>query len=330
MMKRRSWMRLPLLLLAVCATSTSHANEGFPTRPVTILVPFTAGGPTDVFFRALAEGLSKEWGKPVVVDNKPGANESIAASATARAAKDGYTLFGASEGALLLNPLLYRKLPYDPVRDFAPVMLLAKGPLVFAVPASMPVNTMPEFIEYARKRSATRPIAYGSTGMGGTTHLAFSALERQHGIQLTQVNYKGVVNVLQDLLSGNVEAGVFGPPLIEGYVKNGKLKALAIPATKRAVSLPDVPTFVEAGVPEMKSIYELTLVAPAGTPGAIVEKIAADARRVLMSPEFLKKNVEPFGLVPAGWGPEEFARYLRLERPLRAQLVRESGVEIQD
>lgn len=329
-MQRRSWMRLALLPLAAQVGDSVHADENYPARPVTILVPFTAGGPTDVFFRALAEGLSKQWGSPVVVDNRPGANESIAAVATARAAKDGYTLFGASEGALLLNPLLYRKLPYDPARDFAPVTLLAKGPLVFAVPATMPVNTMAEFIAYAKTRSATRPVAYGSTGMGGTTHLAFSALERQHGIQLNQVNYKGVVNVLQDMLSGNVEAGVFGPPLIEGYVRSGKLKALAIPAPRRAASLPDVPTFAETGVPEMKSVYELTLVAPSGTPPSVVEKIAASSRKVLLSSEFLKKNVEPFGLVPAGWSPEEFGQYLAKERPLRAQLVRESGVEIQD
>ncbi|MDO8768258.1 MAG: tripartite tricarboxylate transporter substrate binding protein [Burkholderiaceae bacterium] len=317
-----------LCLLALLHT-TGFAADDFPSRPVTIIVPFTAGGPTDAFFRAIADGLQKEWGQPVIVDNKPGANETIAAMATVRAAKDGYTLFGASEGALILNPLLYRKLQYNPHTQLAPISLLAKGPLVLVVPASMPVRTMKEFIEYARSRSNTNPVTYGTTGMGGTTHLSFSALQKQNNIVMTAVNYKGIVNVVQDLLGGNLEAAVVGPSMAEGYVKTGKLKALAIPFA-RASSLPDVPTFAEAGVTDMKAAYELTLVGPAGTPATVIEKISRDARKVLLSQEFQKKNVEPFGLVTVGSNPKEFAEYLRTESLARKKLVADSGVEIQD
>jgi tripartite-type tricarboxylate transporter receptor subunit TctC len=314
----------------VCAfAATAASAQGFPSKTVSIIVPYTAGGPTDSFFRAIAEGLGKEWGQAVIIDNRPGANEIIGAMATVRAAKDGYTIMGANEATTILNPLLHRKLAYNPQTQLAPISLLAKGPLVLVVPASMPVKNLKEFIQYARERSKTNPVTYGTTGMGGTPHLSFAAFQKQNGIQMTQVNYPGIVNVVQDMLSGNLEAGVVGPSLAEGHVKSGKLRALAIPFA-RAASLPDIPTFEEAGSADMKAAYELTLVAPAGTPADVVEKIARDARKVLLSAEFQKKNVEPFGLVTIGSTPQEFGDYLKRETAVRKQLIVDSGVEIQD
>ena len=319
-----------LLLAAglLVAIPFAGAADVFPSRPVTIVVPYSAGGPIDAFMRALAEGLSAQWKQPVLIDNRPGANEIIAADLVARSAADGHVILAASESALLLNPLLYKKLPYDPGKQLASVSLLVKAPLVFTVPASSPVKTMKEFISYARDRRSN-PVPYGSQGVGGPPHLAFSTLMRDHSIELLHVPYKGGVPVMQALLSDDIGAGVIGATMMEQHVKSGKLKGLAVSAETRLPSLPDVPTFKELGIHDIHADYFTGLVVPAKPPVAVIDKIARDSRTVLMKPDFLAKNVEPFALVAIGSTPKEFLDYLKSDLPVQAQRVKDSGVQLE-
>lgn len=315
---------------AVLALSqlAAHAADAFPSRPVTIIVPYSAGGPIDALMRGVAERLRQAWKQTVIIDNKPGANEIIGAVALAKGAPDGYTLLASTESTILLNPLLYKKLPYDPSRQFTNVSLLARSPLVFTVPASSPVNSIEEFVALARKRQA-EPMRYGSTGIGGPTHLPFESLAHDNKIALTHVPYKGGMPVMQALLAGEVDAGTIGSSMIEQHVKSGKLKALAVSADARLASLPGVPTFSETGVRDINATYILGLMAPAGTPDAIKARIARDIREVLLSPEFQSKNLEPFGFQAVGSSPAEFDDYLRREVPTQKRRVELSGVQLE-
>lgn len=310
--------------LFVAAVVPAAAADPWPLKPVTIIVPTGAGGPTDTFFRALAVELKIKWGQPVVIENKPGANEILGSTALVRAPADGYTLLGASENATLLNPLLYAKLPYSPSTQFAPATLLTKGPMILAVSANMPVRNIAEFIAYAKQRGNNDPVTYGTTGVGGTTHLSFKVFEKQHGLKLTQVNYKSVVEVLQDVMAGNIGAGLFGAAVIEGHIKAGRLRALVSPS--HVVGIPEIPTYEEANLPTVKAFYEVGLVGPAGLPGPVLDRIAKDTREILESPSFRKSNLDPFGLIPTAYSPEVFSAYLKSESAIRARMIEDAGV----
>lgn len=325
-------MKLLSKLLACAAVAlvsgATLAQDGYPAKPVTIIVPYSAGGPIDALMRAMAEELRREWKQTVVIDNKPGANEIVGAVSLVKAAPDGYTLMASTEAAILLNPLLYKKLSYDPTKQFANVSLLAKSPLVFTVPTSLPVDTMKQFVDYARSKKSA-PLRYGSTGVGGPTHLPFESLTHDNEIALTHVPYKGGMPVMQALLSAEVDAGTIGSSMIEQHVKSGRLKALAVSADKRLASLPNVPTFAESGIKDINATYILGLVAPAGTPPAVMGKIAQDMRKVLQNAEFQTKNLEPFGFQAVGSDPAAFSDYLRKELPAQKRRVELSGVQLE-
>ncbi|HSV83188.1 MAG TPA: tripartite tricarboxylate transporter substrate binding protein [Ramlibacter sp.] len=311
---------LGAIAIAACSL-VAPAQEPFPSRPVTLIVPYPPGGAVDAFARALADGLKQEWNTPVVIDNRPGANEVVGASALAKARPDGYTLMASTEATSVLNPLLFRKLPYDPDKEIQPVSILVKAPLVLAVPASSPIGTMKEFIESARARSAANPVRYGSAGAGGTGHLPFIQLATDHQLQLIHVPYRGAGPMLQDLLGGHVEAGLLGSAVAEPQIKAGKLRGLAVTADKRLASLPMVPTYQELGIPDINSTFIMALSAPAGTPGPVAAAISQAARRVLHSAEFQAKTLQPFGFVAVGSDPATFANYIRQERAVQKKRI---------
>ena len=308
------------------ASMLAFGSDDYPSKPVTIVVPYSAGQ-VDVFTRALAKGLSEEWKQPVIVDNRPGGNEVVGADTVSKAAPNGYTILIGTEASYLLNPLLFKKLTYNPEKQLAPITLAVQAPLVFLASASSKANTMKEFIELAKSRKGD-PIRYGSSGVGGVTHLPYANLSREHGLTLIHAPYKGGGAVMQDLLAGHIESALLGAGLVAPSIKAGKLKALAVSGTTRTLALPDVPTFTEMGIPDIGAVYTLGLAVPTGTPQTIVNKIAQDVKKVLAKPGFRETNLDPFGFTAIASDPQGFANYLRTNRPLQERLVKDSGAEL--
>lgn len=317
---------LALALLTV-ATVPGVLAQSFPVKPVTIVVPYAPGGPVDNLTRVLGTRLSKEWGQPVVVQNKTGANEIIGADFVAKSAPDGYTLFAATEAALTMNPHLYKKLPYDPQKDFTPITRLISVPMVFFVPASSKANTLKEFIEIARK-TTDKPMSYGSSGAGGIVHLPLAMFEKQENLTMVHVPYKGAAPLIPDVISGQIDSAVLGVSVIEQHVKSGKLKALAVSSEARSTALPEVPTFKEAGVKNIDAVFNIGFVAPAGTPAAISEKIANDVRRILFEATFRKTNIDAFSYVAIGSTPAEYKTFLEKDYKVQGERVRVSGATL--
>ncbi|ODU62353.1 MAG: hypothetical protein ABT05_07715, partial [Lautropia sp. SCN 66-9] len=264
------------IVLGLLGAHLACAAADFPSQPVTIVVPYSAGQ-IDVFTRALAKGLTDEWKHPVIVDNRAGGNEAVGADVVARAAPTGYTILIGTEASYVLNPLLFKKLSYNPQTQLAPVSLLVRAPLVFLASPKSAANSMKEVVDMAKSRGRD-PVRYGSSGVGGVTHLPYAGLARDHGLTLIHVLYKGGAAVMQDLLAGHIESALLGAGLVSESFKAGKLKALAVSAPKRISALPNVPTIEEQGIPDINAIYTLGLAVPVGTPQDVIDKIAATAR----------------------------------------------------
>ena len=317
------------LAATICLfTSPGAQAADFPSRTVTIIVGNPAGGPMDVLIRAMVPRLSEMWKQPVVVENRIGANESIAAQFVSRAPADGHTLLLSTETPLTQNQFLYDKLRYDPEKDFVPVTRMVSSPLIFVVPASLPVNTIEEFIALAKSRAATKPLSYASAGTGSVIHLPLAIFSKQHGLNMLHVPYKGVVPLLPDLVSGQIDASMIGVSAATPFVRDGKLKALVSAAPERTRSLPQVPVFSETSVPPLQADFMVAIVAPAGTPSAVAEKISAAVKQVLTDPKFREIYVDPFGYIIIASTPAEFGRYLAADRPLQAERIKTSGARL--
>ena len=237
-----------LTALALGLLGSAAVAQTYPAKPVTIVVPYSAGGPVDNFIRALGQQLSDSWKQLVVVLNKPGANEIIGADHVARSAPDGYTLFAGTEASLTMSPHLYKKLPYNVDTDFVPISQLVSLPLMLFTHKNTPASTVSEFVDLARKAKAQgKPLSYGSTGAGGIAHLPIVTFEKQEGISMTHVPYRGAANLIPDVIAGQVDVAVLAVSVIEQHVKTGALKPLAVSSETRSVALPQVPTFKEAG-----------------------------------------------------------------------------------
>ena len=325
-MKRKTFLAglasLPLALSGLAA----RAAAPWPDKPVRIVVPVPPGGPSDTFSRAIAQRLTEEWKQQVIVDNRPGAGEIIAAQMVAKSPPDGYTLLFTTEAAVMLNQFAYLKPGYDPEKDLAPVTLMATAPLVMVVPASLPVNTLDEFVALAKSRK-DKPLTYGSAGIGGVLQLAMVSLAKQQNLDLVHVPYRGSVPMMQDLIAGQVDSGWVGISGAVPFVKEGKLKALVIGGNSRVKALPDTPVFRETHVPPVRADFLFGLVAPAGTPAAVNERIAASVRKVMAEPRFRETQLEPFGYEAVASSPAEFARFLARDRPVQAERVKLSGLK---
>jgi tripartite-type tricarboxylate transporter receptor subunit TctC len=315
-------------LVTSFAIGTTAMAQSFPNKPVTIVVPYSAGGPVDNFIRGLSTKLSETWRQPVIVLNKPGANEIIGAETVAKSAPDGYTLFAATESALTMNQHLYRKLPYNPESDFTELSRLVALPLVFFVPKASPANSLKEFIALARSASTTKPMTYGSSGAGGIAHLPMATFTSDHKLTMVHVPYKGAAPLIPEVISGQVDAAVLGASVIEQHAKAGTLKVLAVSSDTRSAALPDVPTFKELGIKDINAIFNIGLVGPRGMPKELVDKITADTRAAVMAPDFKKKYIDAFSYIAIGSTPAEFREFLAQDRKMQAERIRISGARL--
>lgn len=316
------WLAVASLALA----ATSAGAQDFPNKPVRVVIPFSAGGLTDVLMRGLGESLSKKWQQPVIVDNRPGANTIIGAQAVAGAEPDGYTLLMANDPTLSSNQYLYNKLPYDPVNDFVPVANIAMTEQVLVVPGNSPYNTLEEFLRAARANPGK--LDYGSFGVGSKAHLDTEAFGRMAGVNFNHVPYKGVADVLVAIQGGQVDFGLTGVSPVVEHIKAGRMKGLAISSPERRPQMPGVPTFREQGFPDYESIAWFGLVAPKGTPDAVVNKIAADVLEAASQPELQQRYITGVGLVFADQGPTEFAAFLEKDRRKYAEKIQAAGVKL--
>src|SRR5687768_5163252 len=314
-----------LAAITAFAVGASHAQP-YPNKPVRIVVPYTPGAPADVLVRGLGQKLSEKWGQQIVVENKPGANEIVAAEAVAKSAPDGYTFLLASDAVFSLNSSLYSKLPYDAVKDFVPVSKLVTANLMVVARPDFPASSVKELVEYARANPGK--ISYGSVGAGGVNHLPMAWFANQNNLKMEHVPYKGLVQALQDMIAGRLDVmyAVIGGAL--PFVQSNKVKAIAQSGSARSSIIPNVPTFTEAGYPNFDASFYFALAAPAGTPRDIVAKLATDASEIVRSAEFREKYLTNLGFEPVGDTPERFAAFLVNDRKLGAEKVKVSGAKL--
>jgi len=312
---------IPLILagiLALLGTAPATAQPAFPSRPVTLVVPFPPGGGTDTGGRILAEQLGKLWGQPVLVENKGGAAGQIGADQVAKARPDGYTLLLGNIGTQSINPSLYRKLPYDPDKAFAPIALIAELPLALMVHPKVPANSAAELIALAKSQPGQ--LSYSSAGSGGAPHLAAEMFKDRTGTFILHVPYRGGGPALSDLMAGHVQLSFLTVLEASGPVKAGKLRALAVTSDKRVPALAEVPTLAETVLPGFNAVSWLGVLAPAGTPKDIVDKIANDIRDI-MADEGVKARFASLGGVPRTSTPQEFAKLIATDRARYAQII---------
>lgn len=310
------------LLCGFWATLPAHA---FPTKPVRIVVGFPAGGPLDQHARLLSDRLQAQLGQPVIIDYKAGAGGTVGAQEVMKATPDGHTLMLANTGVMVINPALYGKLPYQTLRDFVPVARTAMQPLAFLVHPSVPVKTLPEFIDHARARPGQ--INYGSAGNGGSSHLVPEMLKSATGIFMVHIPYRGSAPAFTDLIAGQVQFMAESIPQAAQYHKQGKVRALAVTSRERNPALPEVPTAIEAGLRNFEVVGFYGFLAPAGTPKDVVQRLSEAFRQVLAQPDVRSRMVTQ-GADPAFLGAEDFARYLSSEMPRWAEVVKQSGARL--
>jgi tripartite-type tricarboxylate transporter receptor subunit TctC len=320
------FLRYSLMLVsALSVIAPAFGQEKFPTKSVTIVVPFPPGGGTDTGARLIAQKLTERWGQQVVVDNKPGAAGSIGATAVAKAKPDGYTLLMGNIGTQSINPSLYKNLPYNPETAFAPVTLIAELPLVLLVNPALPAKSAKELIALANSKPKGE-MTYSTSGSGGSMHLAGELFEDASGLQLLHVPYKGGGPALVDLIAGHVNLSFATILESFGFVKGGKLRALAVTSDKRSPALPDVPTLAESGLPGYNSISWIGLLAPAGTPQPVIDKVAADVREVLAAADVSQRLIDQ-GATPVGSSPAQFKSLIDNDRQRYARIIQEKGIK---
>ncbi|MES2227948.1 MAG: tripartite tricarboxylate transporter substrate binding protein [Pseudomonadota bacterium] len=323
-MKILKSLLVPLCSLMLAAAFPADAAEPYPNKPIRLIVPYAAGGGTDVMARAFAQRLASALSVQIVVENRTGAGGNIAASAVAKAAPDGYTLFFGAAGPLAVNPALYDKLPFDPVKDFAPIGLVGSMALFLTVPASMPVKSVKDLVALAKAKPGQ--LNYASAGIGGTTHLAMEVLKTETGANLTHVPYKGTAAGVADMLGGNIQVIFDAWTSTSPHVESGKLKYLAVSTSARSTLAPQVPTMAESGFPGFNVFVWYGILAPAGTPSEVVDKLGRETLKVMTQPE-LKEAFARLGMEPMSGGPEPFAAFIRSETVKWAKIVRDAGAK---
>jgi tripartite-type tricarboxylate transporter receptor subunit TctC len=311
--------------LSVAGQAMSTAEPAYPTRPITIIVSFPPGAGADLTARTVGQKLAESMGQPVVTDNRAGANGIVGTSAVARAAPDGYTILLTDRGALGINPSTYKKLAYDPLKDFEYISIAAVGPYVLAVRAALPAKTFGELLQLARARPGV--VNYGSFGVGSMPQLNMEAFKAKLGINLTHIPYKGGAQVAAALLSGEVDVALLTAPSLVGPLASGKVRALAVGAGKRTTLLPDVPTMIEVGGGEDTFVPTwFGFAAPAGTPRAIVNKLNAEIRKALAQKDVIER-LAGAGLEATGSSPEEMTETVRRDIARFGALVKTIGIE---
>jgi len=303
-----------------CATA---AAQPYPSRPVRIILPQAAGGAVDVALRPIAQKLSETWGQQVIVDNRPGANGIIGIEAIAKSKPDGYTLGAAFTSSLTINPHVYKSLPYDTFRDFVPVTQVVTNTITLVVNPYLPVRTAKELVALGRSRPGD--LIYASAGVGNMTHLAAELMRIETGLNMVHVPYKGDTPAVTDLIGGQVALIFATGPSVTGHIKTGRLRLLATCGEKRAIAFPDTPTMIESGFPKVVVTGWWGLIAPAGTPQDIVQKVSRDTARQVLAPD-LRPQLSALGAEPAGTTPEQFAVFLKSEMDKWQRVSKAAGV----
>ena len=304
------------------APLAAQAQAAYPSKPITIIVPFSAGGTTDILARVVGQFMSNDLGQPVVIDNRAGAGGNIGGQAAARATPDGYTIFMGTVGTHAINQSLYKKMPFDPIKDFAPLSRVAMVPNLLVANPSQPYKNVKELIAYAKANPGK--INFGSSGAGSSIHLSGELFKQMAGVDMQHVPYRGSAPAVSDLLGGQINLMFDNMPSAIPHVKGGKLRPLAVTTAKRSPALPDVPTIAESGVPGYEATSWFGLLAPAGTPAPVIAKLNASILKALANPEVKKKLAEQ-GAEAAGEKPEQFAAFIAAETAKWGKVVKESG-----
>ena len=316
-----------LLLLAGVASLNAQAQaQDYPSRAIRLVVPFAAGGVTDTSGRAVADRLSARLGQQVVVENRPGASGNIGSELVAKAAPDGYTLVLGFDGTMVINPHVFSKMPFDTVRDFAPITKLGDATIIVVAHPSVPVKNMTELIAYSKTKPNT--LSYGTSGTGGTPHLAGEMLKQRHGLDWTHIPYKGGGQAIIDVIAGQIPLVYTAVASSQQHVKSGKLRALGVSAAKRSSSLPDVPTFVESGLADFIVDSWVGILAPAKTPRAIVDRLHKETVAVLAEPA-IRERYSVLGIEPVGNTPEQFAAQIRDDLARWEKVVKQAGIKLE-
>jgi len=318
--------RRRILLAAALAAAPLAAWAAFPERPLRLLVPFPAGGAADLMARGLAQHLGEQLGQQVVIDNRGGAGGTVACEIVARAPADGYTLLFGTMGTQAINPALYSKLRYDPLKDFSPIALTHITPRVLVVGPSVKARNVGELIALARAKAGQ--LTYGSAGNGSSSHLSGALFESLGGVDLVHVPYKGSAPLLTDLLAGRIDATFDSYTVYEEHIRSGRVRALAVTSRMRMAALPQVPTLAEAGLHGYEVSNWLGVLAPAGTPKEVVSALHAAVIRA-MSDAGMKRQLTALGIEPATSTPDEFSALIRSEIPKWARLVKASGAMVE-
>ena len=317
--------RFAAALLTLSTLVGGVAAQDYPARNVRIVVPYPPGGGVDGMARPLAERLARTWGQSVVIDNKAGAATMIGGDAVAKAAPDGHTLLLTSDSSITSNPHLYPKMPFDPIRDLAPVtQLIDLHQMVVAHP-SVAANTLQELVALARAKPGA--LNYGSYGGGSQPHLLFEALKAQTGVQVAHIPYKGIAPALTAAIAGEVQLTLGGAATTRGHFQTGRLKPLAIARGERLALYPEVPTLREAGFPDIDPRPWFGVFAPAATPRALVERIRRDIANVLAVAEFREREITGKGYTGVGSTPDEFSAFVRTDLDYKGRLIRVSGAK---
>lgn len=309
------------VVLSFTASNLSQA-QSWPDKPVKLVIPFAAGGTTDILGRILAQQMGTVLGQNVIVENKSGAGGNIGAEAVANSPPNGYTLMLASGSMMTVNPYLYKKMPINYATDFTYITGIAGGPMVVSVSPNLPANNLKEFIALAK----TKELTFGSAGIGSQVHMAGENLTYAAGVNATHIPYKGEAPAINDLISGQIDFMVGNLPAAAGFVKSGAIKALAVTSSKRVPQLPDVPTISEAGIPGFINLGWYALAAPSGTPKAITDKIYAAAQKALES-EAMRKSLELNGLTPIYTNPKELEAQIKTESANWERIIKARNIQ---
>ncbi len=322
--------RLSLLLHALTACAVvmplPAAAQSWPTKPVRIIVPYPAGGTSDILARMLGQKLSEAWSQPVVVENKPGANGNVGADFVAKSPPDGYTLLLCDVGALAISPSVYTKLGFDPNKDFAPVTMVAYSPHILAVNPELPAKTVKELIDLAKSKPGK--LNYAASSVASAPHLAGIDFANRAGIAWAYIPYKGGAQAITDVVGGQADLLFNGMLATYPHVKSGKLRILAVSSAKRMPAIPDVPTVAESGVPEFETGSWQGVLAPAGTPRDVVAKLDADFAKVLNMPD-IREKLTAQGADIRNNNPDAFSAFLRDETARWAKVVAAAGVKLE-
>jgi len=320
------WRLIVAVLLATGLFSQQAALAQYPTRPVHIVVPYPAGGAVDAFARVLTQQLSEMWSQQVVVDNRPGASTMIGADQVAKSPPDGYTLLLTAELTLVIVPHLYEKIPYDPLRDFTPIVALVSATQALVANPSLPVKTVKDLVALAKAKPGQ--LTYGSFGNGSTGHLNIEVLQAMTGARFNHIPYNGAGPAMNDVIGGHIDFMLAALSIVKGNVQAGKLRMIGVGSNHRSSEFPDVPTISESGAPGFEAKSWFGLVAPAGTPPDVIKKINQDVTKVISDRAFAEKFLAAQGLEPITGTPEQFAALVRAETVRWGKVVKDADIKV--